>query len=200
MRHRRHHRRGLVRRSRRLICRQPLSLKGAQLMFDTDNRLLTMLAEKQIPLGMQCFTSDRALIEVLGLTGFDFVMLDTEHSATNPRAIEGAAMAADTVGLVPLVRVPHCGDETATRRAMEAGAQGIFVPEVRSAEDVRRVLAGALFPPLGKRGIFPGTRAARYSYRSFVDYAEWNNRNFVVGAAHREPRRGRQHRRDLRAG
>jgi 2-keto-3-deoxy-L-rhamnonate aldolase RhmA len=149
-------------------------------MFDTDNRLLTMLAEKQIPLGMQCFTGDRALIEVLGLTGFDFVMLDTEHSATNPRATEDVVMAADTVGLVPLVRVPHCGDETAIRRAMEAGAQGLFVPEVRSADDVRRVLDAALFPPLGSRGICPSTRAARYSYHSFVDYAEWNNRDFVV--------------------
>jgi 2-keto-3-deoxy-L-rhamnonate aldolase RhmA len=149
-------------------------------MFDTDNRLLEMIRQRQIPMGMQCFTGDRALIEVLGLTGFDFVMLDTEHSPANPRAIEDAVLAADTVGLVPLVRVPHCGDEIAVRRAMQAGAQGLFVPEVKSADDVRRVLDAALFPPLGMRGICPATRAARYSYRSFVDYAEWNNRNFLV--------------------
>jgi 2-keto-3-deoxy-L-rhamnonate aldolase RhmA len=129
---------------------------------------------------MQCFTGDRAMIEVLGLTGFDFVMLDTEHSPANPRAIEDAVLAADIVGLVPLVRIPSCADETAIRRAMEAGAQGLFVPEVKSADDVRRVLDAALFPPLGSRGICPATRAARYSYRSFVDYAEWNNRNFLV--------------------
>jgi 2-dehydro-3-deoxyglucarate aldolase/4-hydroxy-2-oxoheptanedioate aldolase len=36
-------------------------------MFDTDNRLLTMIKQSQIPLGMQCFTGDRALIEVLGI-------------------------------------------------------------------------------------------------------------------------------------
>lgn len=149
-------------------------------MFDTDNRLLEMIKQRQIPLGMQCFTGDRALIEVLGLTGFDFVMLDTEHSAINPRAIEDAVLAAQSVGLVPLVRVPRCGDETAIRRALEAGAQGLFVPEVKSAGDVRRVLDAALFPPSGTRGICPGTRAARYSYRSFVEYAEWNNRNFLV--------------------
>jgi 2-keto-3-deoxy-L-rhamnonate aldolase RhmA len=149
-------------------------------MFDTDNRLLAMIKQSQIPLGMQCFTGDRAMIEVLGLTGFDFVMLDTEHSPANPRAIEDAILAADAVGLVPLVRVPSCADETAIRRAMEAGAQGLFVPEVKSADDVRQVLDAALFPPLGMRGICPATRAARYSYRSFVDYAEWNNRNFLV--------------------
>src|SRR3977135_1022311 len=149
-------------------------------MFDTENRLLAMIDERQIPLGMQCFTGDRALIEVLGLTGFDFVMLDTEHSPANPRAIEDAVLAADIVGLVPLVRIPSCTDETAIRRAMEAGAQGLFVPEVKSADDVRQVLDAALFPPLGTRGICPAPRAARYSYRTFVDYAEWNNRNFLV--------------------
>jgi 2-keto-3-deoxy-L-rhamnonate aldolase RhmA len=149
-------------------------------MFDTENRLLEMIKHNQIPVGMQCFTGDRALIEVLGLTGFDFVMLDTEHSTINPRAIENAVLAAQSVGLVPLVRVPHAGDETAIRRALEAGAQGLFVPEVKSAEDVRRVLDAALFPPSGARGICPATRAARYSYRTFVDYAEWNNRNFLV--------------------
>jgi hypothetical protein len=43
-----------------------------------------MIERKEIPLGMQVFTGDPALIEVLGLTGFDFVMLDTEHSGNSP--------------------------------------------------------------------------------------------------------------------
>jgi 2-keto-3-deoxy-L-rhamnonate aldolase RhmA len=149
-------------------------------VFDTDNRLLTMIERQQIPLGMQCFTGHRALIEVLGLTGFDFVMLDTEHSPANPRAIEDAVVAAESVGLVPLVRVPDCADETSIRRAMEAGAQGLFVPMAKSAADIRRVLDAALFPPLGTRGICPATRAAKYSYATFADYAKWNNRNFLV--------------------
>src|SRR5712672_1510936 len=149
-------------------------------MVDIDNRLLAMIKQSQIRLGMQCFTGDRALIEVLERTGFDFVMLDTEHSPANPRASEDAVLAADTVALVPLVRVPSCAEETAIRHAMEAGAQGLFVPAVKTADDVRQVLDAALCPPLGTRGICPGTRAARYSYRSFVDYAEWNNRNFLV--------------------
>ncbi|WP_434598976.1 HpcH/HpaI aldolase family protein [Streptomyces sp. A5-4] len=149
-------------------------------MFDTDNRLLTMIEQQQIPLGMQCFTGHRALIEVMGLTGFDFVMIDTEHSPADPRAMEDSVLAAESVGLVPLVRVPHCDDETAIRRAMEAGAQGLFVPMAKSAADVQRVLDAALFPPMGTRGICPSTRAAKYSFRSFVEYAEWNNRNLVV--------------------
>lgn len=145
-----------------------------------ENRMLTMIRAGQVPLGMQCFTGHRALIEVLGLTGFDFVMLDTEHSPSNPRALEEAVMAAQSVGLIPLVRVPDCHDEVSIRRALEAGADGLFVPMVTSAADVRRVLDAALFPPAGTRGICPATRAARYSFRDFGDYAEHNNRTVML--------------------
>jgi 2-keto-3-deoxy-L-rhamnonate aldolase RhmA len=147
---------------------------------ESENRLLAMIREGQVPLGMQCFTGHRALIEVLGLTGFDFVMLDTEHSPNNPRAIEEAVLAAESVGLVPLVRVSDCNDATSIRRAVDAGAQGLFVPMVKSDNDIRTVLDAALFPPAGSRGICPATRAAGYSFRGFVEYAERNNRNFLV--------------------
>jgi 2-keto-3-deoxy-L-rhamnonate aldolase RhmA len=144
------------------------------------NPLLRMIEANAVPLGMQCFTADHALIEVLGLTGFDFVMLDTEHSPANPRAIEDAIRATDGAGLVPLVRVPSADDETAIRRSLEAGAQGLFVPMVRTAADLERVVDAALFPPLGTRGICPAVRAAGYSFRAFGAYAQHNNDNVIV--------------------
>lgn len=144
------------------------------------NRLLSMVEESEIPLGMQCFTADHTLIEVMGLTGFDFVMLDTEHSGANPRALEDAVRAADYAGLVPLVRIPEHTDQVAIRRCLEAGAQGLFVPMVRSADDVRTVAAAALFPPRGQRGVSPAVRAARYSPTSFAEYAQWNNDTTLI--------------------
>jgi 2-keto-3-deoxy-L-rhamnonate aldolase RhmA len=144
------------------------------------NRLLEMIERNVVPLGMQCFTGNHALIEVLGLTGFDFVMLDSEHCAINPRGAEDAVRAADGAGLVPLVRIPETFDETAIRRSLEAGAEGLIVPMVKSAADVQRVLDAAMFPPLGTRGICPAVRAAGYSFRSFGEYAKWNNENVLV--------------------
>jgi 2-keto-3-deoxy-L-rhamnonate aldolase RhmA len=144
------------------------------------NSLLRMIEAGEVPLGIQCFTANHALIEVIGLTGFDFVMLDTEHSPANPRAIEDAVRAADGAGLVPVVRVPSVGDEPAIRRSLEAGAQGVFVPMVKTAADLQRVFDAALFPPLGSRGICPATRAARYSFRSFGEYAQHANDTFIV--------------------
>jgi 2-keto-3-deoxy-L-rhamnonate aldolase RhmA len=144
------------------------------------NRLLEMVERGAVPLGMQCFTGDPALIEVLGLTGFDFVMLDTEHCGANPRAMEQSVRVADGAGLVALVRVPDAHDEVSIRRALEAGAAGVFVPMVKSAADVEAALQAALFPPAGTRGICPAVRAARYSFSDFREHAERNNAEALV--------------------
>ena len=144
------------------------------------NRLIEMLARGEIPLGMQCFTGDPALVEVLGLTGFDFVMLDCEHSGNNARGLEGLIRVSEQAGLAPFVRVPDRANEADIRRALEAGASGIFLPMVRSAEDVKRAADAAFFPPRGSRGICPAIRAAGYSLRTFEEYAAWNNREVVL--------------------
>jgi hypothetical protein len=49
-------------------------------MFYERNKVLSMLEQKKIALGIQCFTGNTALVEVLGATGFDFVMFDGEHA------------------------------------------------------------------------------------------------------------------------
>ena len=149
-------------------------------MSTSANRLLELLERGIVPLGMQCFTADPALIEVLGLTGFDFVMLDTEHCGTNPRAIEPAVRVADAAGLVALVRVPSHDDDVSIRRAFEAGAAGVFLPMVRSVADVEAALDAALFPPAGTRGICPAVRAAGYSFSGFREYAERSNAEALV--------------------
>jgi 2-keto-3-deoxy-L-rhamnonate aldolase RhmA len=144
------------------------------------NRILHMLEQNQIPLGMQCFTGDPMLIEIMGLTGFDWVMLDSEHSGNNPRAMEPLIRAAESVGLVPFVRVTRATDEVDIHRALEAGAMGVFLPEIDSVEDVNRAAEAAFYPPKGKRGICPAVRAAHYNDATFVDYTTWNNAQILL--------------------
>ncbi|MEA2293274.1 MAG: hypothetical protein QOE86_913 [Solirubrobacteraceae bacterium] len=149
-------------------------------MITSVNRLLELVERGAVPLGMQCFTGDPALIEVLGLTGFDFVMLDAEHCGANPRAMEQSVRVAEVAGLVALVRVPGAHDEVAIRRALEAGAGGVFVPMVKSVADVEAALDAALFPPAGTRGICPAVRAAGYSFSDIGEYAERSNAEALV--------------------
>jgi 2-keto-3-deoxy-L-rhamnonate aldolase RhmA len=144
------------------------------------NRLLEMLERKLVPLGMQSFSGNNALIEILGLTGFDFVMLDCEHANSNARAMEDLIRVAECSGLIPFVRVPDRRNETDMRRALEAGAAGLFIPMIRSAEDVRFVANACFFPPQGERGICPAIRAANFSFRSWEEYARWNNEEILL--------------------
>ncbi len=148
-------------------------------MYD-NSRLLTMIEQKVVPVGMQIFTGNHALIEVLGLTGFDYVWLDSEHCGTNPRALEDTIRTADAAGLISLVRIPEPDDATAARRALEAGAHGLMIPMVRSARDLEDVLDAVIYPPAGKRGICPAYRAAGYSVRSFGQYAESSNATVLL--------------------
>ncbi len=140
-------------------------------MFELKNRLISMIDQKQVPVGMQCFTGDHTLIEVMGVAGLDYVWIDSEHSGINPRALEDTVRVADGVNLATIVRVPEPDDTTSARRALEAGAQGIVIPMVRSAADVERMRDALIYPPNGSRGICPAYRAAGYSLRTFSEYA-----------------------------
>lgn len=144
------------------------------------NRIMEMLNAKQVPVGMQVFTGHPALIEILGLSGFDYVMLDTEHSPNNARDMEHLVRVADSVGLTTFVRVSRHEDESDIHRALEAGAMGIFLPLIKTADDVRRAADAAFFPMKGKRGTCPSQRAAQYNWRTYDEFAAWTNSEVIL--------------------
>lgn len=129
---------------------------------------------------MQVFTGHAALIEIIGITGYDFIMIDCEHSPNNPRGMEDQIRAADGVGLFSFVRPSRHEDESDIHRAIEAGAGGVFLPLVKSAEDIQNAANAAFFPPKGTRGVCPSFRAARYNWRVFDEYAARNNEDVLL--------------------
>ncbi len=64
------------------------------------------------------------MVEMIGCAGYDFVILDTEHTLVDPQRLENLIRAAETAGLTPFVRVPEA-DPGAVLRALDAGAMGI---------------------------------------------------------------------------
>ncbi|WP_298362620.1 aldolase/citrate lyase family protein [uncultured Bradyrhizobium sp.] len=139
------------------------------------NRLLALVEQKQIPLGIQFFTGSPAIIEVLGRTGYDFVMIDTEHSPANVQTLDELIRTAELAGLIPYVRITSLHSEVEIRRALEAGAEGLFLPRINSVEDIKRIADFAFIPPKGRRRICPATRAANYNTPGLDQYSEWNN-------------------------
>lgn len=143
------------------------------------DRIAEALAAGRIPLGMQSFVGAPSLIEIMAHTGFDFVMIDTEHASVNPETLEHLIRAADSSGITPLVRVEE-GLPGPIRKALEAGAAGVVVPRVGTSDDVRRAIDAAYYPPHGKRGMCPATRAAGYSMDGWSAFVERTHAEVMV--------------------
>jgi 4-hydroxy-2-oxoheptanedioate aldolase len=110
-----------------------------------------------------------AQVETIGYAGFDFVVLDTEHSSYDMAGCENLVRAADAAQLPCLIRVAE-NRSTPVAQALEYGAQGIVIPHVSSAEAASQAVRHAHYPPLGERGAAPTIRAARYGQTAWPDY------------------------------
>lgn len=125
------------------------------------------------------------LVELCGLAGFDFVFLDTEHGTFGYPSYEGLLRAADLHNLPALIRVAR-DQPIEIGRALDAGAQGVHVPFVETADQGQAVAAAARFFPAGQRGL-AGTRAARYGTISYADYVARSNERTLTVAAIESP-------------
>jgi|GEM_PF-3492901 len=142
--------------------------------------LLELVRDGIVPVGMQSFTGNHSLIEVMGAAGFDYVWLDTEHSSIDPRGLEDTMRACELAGLLALLRIPDPHDHTSARRALEAGAHGVIMPMVRTADDVRSMTTALTFPPNGTRGLCPGLRVPGFSLTEFNDYMRESDANLLI--------------------
>jgi 2-keto-3-deoxy-L-rhamnonate aldolase RhmA len=146
--------------------------------FLRPNKILAALERGETPLGMQMYTHDPDLVEIVGYTGFDFVMLDMEHNRTNPETMVHLIRAAEVAGLTPLVRV-GANDVFLIRSAVESGAQGIVVPHVKTADEARAAMTAGHYPPEGRCGICPAIRASGYSQANWEEYMAASNRQIM---------------------
>jgi 2-keto-3-deoxy-L-rhamnonate aldolase RhmA len=110
-----------------------------------------------------CFLTwpTEGLAEILALSKFDFVVLDTEHGHYNPESVERMVRAAEGAEIPVIVRVPSCQAFAEAGRALDAGACGTLFPRADGAPAVRAAIENVKYAPPGKRGL-AGVRANRY--------------------------------------
>ena len=92
------------------------------------------------------------LMAILQAAGADFVLLDTEHSGVGIETIKAQIAAARGLDIVPMVRVPGCHYHLIAP-VLDAGAMGIMVPMVETAEQARQIASWCRYPPDGVRGV-----------------------------------------------
>jgi 4-hydroxy-2-oxoheptanedioate aldolase len=114
--------------------------------------LRATLAAGQPVFGLLSGNVEPMLVETLGLVGFDFYLLDTEHGTGSPGEAAGVVRACEAVGIAPLARVRSL-DPKLILQFLDAGIEGVMLPGVRGAEDVRQFVDAMKYPPAGRRGI-----------------------------------------------
>lgn len=99
--------------------------------------------------------------EILGLTGYDWVLLDAEHSPNDPIDLFGQLQALNGSPSEPIIRPPW-NDQVLIKRSMDIGFKSLIVPFVQTKEEAEAAVSATRYPPQGLRGIAASTRASRY--------------------------------------
>ena len=123
-------------------------------------------------------TAHPAVIEILGVAGFDFLILDAEHAPIGREGVDHCVLAARAAGITLLVRVPAPTVEW-IQTVLDCGAAGVMVPRVSNVAEASRIAASVGYGP-GGRGFSPSTRAAGYGQRSIKTHLELAREDTVL--------------------
>jgi 2-dehydro-3-deoxyglucarate aldolase len=115
--------------------------------------------------------------EVLGLAGFDWILLDGEHSPNDVSTFIPQLMALKDSASAPIVR-PSCNSAVELKRLLDVGFYNVLVPFVESADEARSAVSATRYPPQGIRGVAVSQRSNRYG--SIPDYLKNINAHICV--------------------
>lgn len=145
-------------------------------------RLKELLAQGKIAraFGLGQLISPKFVEVVAENGGFDVLWLDFEHGGITTRDVELATLAARAYGIDTFVRTPAT-DYAHIMRLLEAGAGGVMMSMVRTAEDAEQAVRWAKFAPRGQRGLNGSNRDGRFGLEPLGDYVARANAETFVG-------------------
>jgi 4-hydroxy-2-oxoheptanedioate aldolase len=120
---------------------------------------------------------NEGLVELAGLVGLDYVLLDTEHGPGDQLALTHHIVTAQANGLAVIVRV---GRPAEVLRVLDLGAHGILAPHVSGVDQARAYIDATHYPPLGRRGFAAYTRAGNYGLRSATEHLSASRDTILV--------------------
>ena len=141
------------------------------------NRFRQDLIEGRRLIGCWCSLGSPITAEVLGLAGFDWLLLDGEHAPNDVLGFIPQLMALKDSSSAPVVRPPW-NDPVVIKRLLDIGFYNFLIPFVESAEAAARAVAATRYPPQGVRGVSVSHRSNRYG--TVQDYQQVINDNITV--------------------
>lgn len=108
----------------------------------------------------------------------DLIWIDLEHSNMSPEVLSGHLLASRAKGVPAIVRLTG-SDTSLIKPVLDLGAEGIVVPQVRSAEEVKKIVDDCHYPPIGRRGYGPRV-PSNYGREPIKEYINSANENIFI--------------------
>lgn len=128
------------------------------------------------------------IMEILGYSGFDFAIIDSEHSTINFSQAEDMVRGAQVGGITPIMRV-NDNDPSLILKALDLGAKGAQIPQVTTKDEAEAAVEATYYTPQGNRGLCCGVRAAEFSHMDSNQYVKGANQE-NLSILHIEGREG----------
>lgn len=146
------------------------------------NKVKEKLRRGEVVFGCIVSIPHPAIAEILGMVGFDYIMMDGEHGTLNSALLENMVRACDSAGVVSMARLPVNNPQD-LEPLIDTGILGAMVPHCVVAEDASRLVQGVKYSPLGKRGVGPG-RVSMYGAVPVAEQIrEWNEQMLAIPMA-----------------
>jgi 4-hydroxy-2-oxoheptanedioate aldolase len=130
-------------------------------MDNTRNAFKHAIAAGQLQIGLWCSLCSNIAADIVSDSGFDWLLLDTEHSPNEIPDVLAQLQAVRGGTATPIVR-PAWNDAVLIKRVLDIGAQSVLIPYVQDVEEAKRAVAAVRYPPAGIRGVAAAARASRY--------------------------------------
>lgn len=135
------------------------------------------IAAREPQIGLWCSLCSNIAAEIVADSGFDWLVIDAEHSPNELPDVLAALQAVASGTASPVVRPPW-NDPVMIKRILDIGAQTVLLPYVQNAEEAARAVAATRYAPEGIRGVTSAGRAARYG--RVADYLKTAAREICV--------------------
>ena len=140
-------------------------------MENPKNHFKRALQAGKTQIGFWATLSSNYTAEVVAGAGFDWILIDTEHSPADIECVLGQLQAIAPYPTSAVVRIPW-NDMVTIKRTLDAGAQSLLIPYVNNAEEARAAVSYARYPTAGVRGVAGATRASRFGrVKNYFDNA-----------------------------
>ena len=145
------------------------------------SEIKTRLNQGKVCIGTWLTMAHLSVAEILADAGYDWVMIETEHTAIDVSEVMGLIMAVEGRGAIPLVRLAGI-DPIQAKAVLDAGAAGVMIPMVNSRADAEAAVKAVKYPPLGERGACGAQRGQGYGfgYDNYVDHVRDVNENSLL--------------------